>query len=258
MSERIRRLNAEGTERFSVWLGNARKLWKGPPPTALLADPGSSEIVEPEVFVDREPNGKPFASRYDFGMYLREQLKPFAKTSISRDVGVWNWLSLFYIDQLAPISPDGTRKILDVEVYILAPTFKHDSYYRHAIRTAWLAAQEHGENSRVLLVPAGKPRPGTGILAHRGEIIEQLASRQQLMGSTTIIESAVRLYLDPATDRPKKGAGGSDRGSPRRFATVLAQLDLTYDLNSCSVNQLLKLLPKEFERWKKEETASPS
>ena len=38
-------------------------------------------------------------------------------------------------------------------------------------------------------------------------------------------------------------------GSPRRFADVLSQLDLTWDLHSLSVEQLLELLPSEFDEF---------
>lgn len=227
-------------------------------------DAAYTELLLPPVTIEQEPGGKPFASRYEFGLYLTECFRSSGKTLISRDYGLWNWLSLFYIDQLAPAFPDGTRNIRDIEVYILAPTFKHDSYYRHAIRTAWLAANEHGDHSRVLLIPAGKARPGIGVLAHRGEIIEQIAARQKLMGSTTIVAGADRMYMDAATGRPKRGAAGAEGGSSRRLPMVLSQLDLTFDLNACTVDQFLGLLPKEFDRWKPpsaksaaEESATP-
>jgi hypothetical protein len=250
MSEQVRRLNTEGCLKMTEWLQAAKNQSTAGPPVSLLADPSYTEFLLPPVVIEREPGGKAFASRYEFGVYLSERFSASGKTSISRDSGLWNWLTLFFIDQLAPALPDGTRNIRDIEVYILAPTFKHDSYYRHAIRTAWLAAHEHCDHSKVLLIPAGKAKPGIGVLAHRGEIIEQIAARQKLMGSTTVIAGAERLYMDPATGRPKRGAAGAEGGSSRRLPMVLSQLDLTFDLNACTVDQFLGLLPKEFDRWK--------
>lgn len=250
MSERVRVLNDQGASQFGAWLSSARTGAKLKPPSFLLNDPRTSTALAGEATVEREPGGHPFANRYEFGIYLRDRLGELGKTAISRNAGLWNWLSLFYIDQLAPAAPDGGRKIFEQEIYILEAHFSFRKYYRHAIRTPWLVAHEHGEHSRVLLIPAGKATPGAGVLAHRGEITEQLAARQWILGSSTIIEGAARLYLDPQTGRPKRGAGGSDRGSPRRLALVIQQLELTYDLRDCSSEQFLKLLPPEFDRWK--------
>jgi hypothetical protein len=250
MPDLVRALTASGTERFQLWLKAARLGSTEAPPLACLVEEGLSEARHPGQAIERQPGSRSFESRYTFGLYLCDRLHPFAKTAISRDTGLWNWLSLYFIDQLAPPLADQRRRILDTEVYVLAPVFKYDSYYRHAIRSCWLAALEHGDASRVLLVPAGKARPGTGTLAHRGELIEQLASRQQVMGSRTIIAGAAELYLDSNTGRPKSGAAGRNGGSPRRLAAVIQQLDRTYDLNALTVEQFLDLLPGEFDRWK--------
>lgn len=250
MTDMVRTLNKDGMSRYLSWLETTKNGAKEAPPNEILLDPQYSEILNSSVYVDRQPEDSSFNSRLDFGLYLKDKLSAFDKTEISRLAGVWNWLSLYYIDQLAPPAADNSRTILNLEVYFLEAGFNFRTYYRHAVRTPWLAAYEHGLESRVLLVPAGKPRSGVGILAHLGEIFEQLASRQWTFGNTTIIQCAGRLYLDPETNKPGKGTGGSGAGSPRRLAEVINQLELTYDLNACSVEQFMGLLPKDFDRWK--------
>jgi hypothetical protein len=84
----------------------------------------------------------------------------------------------------------------------------------------------------------------------RSEIFEQLAARQDILGNETVVAGAYRLYFDPKEQRPKQGSGGKGAGSPRRLSAVVQQLDLTYDLRDCSVEQFLALLPTEFDRFR--------
>lgn len=250
MTDVVRILNEAGTTQYGAWLDLVRGGSKLPPPGFLLNDTKTSEILDPAVTIESQPHGHPFVSRYEFGTYLKERFSSHPRTAISRNAGLWNWLSLYYMDQLAPAAADGTRQLYELEGYLLDAQFNFRKYYRHAVRSAWLAALEHGHNSQVLLIPAGKTPPGAGVLIHRGEIFEQLASRQWVFGSRTIIEAAAQMYLDSATGRPKRGTAGSVGGSPRRLATVIQQLELTYDLRDCPPKQFLSLLPREFEKWK--------
>jgi hypothetical protein len=184
----------------------------------------------------------------EFGSYLNGLLSPLDRRVISRHHGLWTWLALYYFDQLCPRSGDGSRKVLADEAYVLPAKYDFRSYYRHLVRMPWLAVADHGDNARVLLVPAG--RSSEAPLATRGEIIEQLASRQAVLGNARVIAAVNRLYFDQAANRPRRGAGGSKGGSPRRLALVLQQLDLTFDLAACDESRLLSLLPREFDRWK--------
>ena len=84
-----------------------------------------------------------------------------------------------------------------------------------------------------------------------GEIAEQLASRKELVTNAAVVEVATRLYYDPATGSFKRGAGTKTKGAPRRLADLLNQLDLTYYLYGMTVDELLGLLPKEFDRFRK-------
>jgi len=71
-----------------------------------------------------------------------------------------------------------------------------------------------------------------------------------VLASRHIIAAANRLYFDPLTNRPKRGAAGSGRGSARRFGLVFRQFDLTYDPDSMPPDAITGLLPSEFDRWK--------
>jgi hypothetical protein len=124
---------------------------------------------------------------------------------------------------------------------------KFRQYFRHLVRAPWLVVCEHGENGKVLLIHTDR---GDTPLSTRGLIFEQLASRQGILNNPTIVAGAQRLFFDEITERPHLGVSGHGAGTVRRFATVVQQLELTFDLRSCSVEQFIALLPREFEYWK--------
>lgn len=237
MSTVVRRLTANGIEEFRKYLDHLRGGGTDPVPHALLVDPAASETLTHEIPI----TPRTLTSNYDLGVYMVEILRPLDRHVISRDTGLWAWLALYFFHYFCPAEKDGKRNPLEDAVYLLSPTFQHNRYYRHAIRTPWLAVLEHGENSKVMLVTSAK---GT-----RSDIFEQLASRQQLFGNKTVIACASELYLDKTTGRLRRGAAGKGAGSVRRLAAVAQQLDLTYDLVACNVEVYLRLLPKEFSKF---------
>jgi hypothetical protein len=63
------------------------------------------------------------------------------------------------------------------------------------------------------------------------------------------MELATALYIDQESQRPKKGAAGRGPGSARRLADILNQFDLTWDLYAMHIAAMLKMMPKEFNRF---------
>jgi hypothetical protein len=249
MTDAVRVLNEQGAKRFRDFLAAAGAAARRPPPFELLTDPAFSADFAAPIEIEREPGGRRFANRYLFGFYLQGKLAGQDRTRISRDHALWNWLSLYYFDQLCPVRDDGARDVLANEIYLLSPEVKHRQYFRHLVRAPWYAVSEHKRNAKVLLIHTER---GEAPLATRGAIFEQLASRQGIFGNPTVIAAAQALYFDDSLERPRWGASGNGPGAVRRFALVVQQLELTYDTRACSVAQLLALLPKEFDEWKRE------
>jgi hypothetical protein len=83
-----------------------------------------------------------------------------------------------------------------------------------------------------------------------GDVVEQLASRQEIVTNKAIVGAATKLYYDRVTGAPRRGAGGKGAGSARRLADIINQLDLTWDLYAMSENDLIARLPAEFDRFK--------
>lgn len=244
MSDAVRGLNPDGIAEFQRYLQQLRGGLTQAPGNDLIFGPAFTTTVDPACTVER----RMFRSRYEFGHYLSEQLTPLDRRTISRNAGLWTWLALYFFDQLCPPTSGGRRSPRSSEAYVLPPKYDFRNYYRHLVRTPWLVTSDHGEFAKVLLIPPGAAPNAP--LATRGEIIEQLAARQEFLGNPAVIQAAYRLYFDGQRNKPRRGAAGSAGGSPRRLATILQQLGLTFDLGACHPSTITELLPREFERWR--------
>ena len=80
----------------------------------------------------------------------------------------------------------------------------------------------------------------------------ELATRQSFITNKGIMEAAFRLYFDPSLKKPKRGAQLKKKapGTLYRFIDVIQQLDLNYDLYSMTGNEIISILPAEFDKWK--------
>jgi hypothetical protein len=239
MTDYLRRLNETGIAKFSEYL---REGATGAQPLHLLTHPDTSEPLPVSTkLVQRD-----YPNRYELGRDLTMRLGSLDPAVISNDRGLWTWLALYLFDQLCPLGADGKRKIDKQYRYILSSDYRH--YYRHLVRSPWQLNRDHGPNSRFLLLAVND---GMDPLRRHGDILEQLGGTQGIIRSRPIIAEASRLYSDPLSGRPRKGAAGKGGGSIRRFARVLRQLDLTFDPELMPAGGLSAILPVEFEGWKK-------
>lgn len=213
----------------------------GPVPNDLLIDNAYCEPLSKLVSMTTQQ----FSNRYDFGRFLAELLRPFDRQSLSYDRGLWSWLAAFYFEQLCPRDDQGKRALRKYYVYSLSEARK---YYRHLVRTPWFLVSTHGEACRFLLVARADDQAP---LSRQSYLLDQLAARQFVISSPTLIATAGRLYSDLRTGQPTRGAGAKGSGSPRRLALIANQLSLTYDIHEMGVDKFLKLLPDEFGgKWR--------
>jgi hypothetical protein len=138
--------------------------------------------------------------------------------------------------RVCPSNTDGSRKLREENAYIPGEARK---YYRHLVRTPWYLVSTHGEASKFLLVSS---------LNQQSYLLDQLAARQFIIASPTLIAAARKLYTNPQTGQPRYGAGAKGPGSPRRLALVANQLSLTFDIRGMPVDKFMTLLPSEFRR----------
>lgn len=238
MDKPLSRFTTAGLDEFSKWI---RAGANGSIPNELL---DQAEFVERLPGATVVPNQQ-FADRYQFGVALVTLLADHDQQAVSFDRGLWSWLAAVHFEQLCPADADGRRKLRRDYVYVLSET---RTYYRHLVRTPWFLVKTHGERCRFLLIGRNDdPAP----LSRQSYLLDQLAARQFVITSPSMVGAAARLYSDQRTGQPTRGAGARGSGSPRRLALIANQLSLTYDIHDMPVDRLMKILPEEFgSRWR--------
>ncbi|MCO6455543.1 MAG: hypothetical protein J5I93_09630 [Pirellulaceae bacterium] len=235
----VRKLTETGIKAFTEYLTRLADGEKIDPPMHLLTDADSSQ----ELLGTAEVEPVTLDSKLAAAKYLTIQLASLDKSEVDNNVGLWTWLSLFFFDQVCPESASGERKPGEIVRHVL--TLSALKYYRHLLAGPCRLWQLHGKCSRVFLYNP---------LTEHGDFSEQLASRQQHISNLHLIEAVDRLYYDPESigaGRPKRGALTRTRpGNLRRLVAVIQQFDLTYDMYAMNSEQILTLLPDEFDHWR--------
>ena len=238
---KLHRFNQDGIAEFATYRARLTLEPNLPPPMQTLEDPALSEEIAGGIEVPK----RSFATRLEAGRFLNELLEHSGIALPERDRGLWTWLTLFYFDEVCPADGNGNRDPQD-EARLMPLLDNHQRFYRHLLLGPFLIVRAHRDNPEraiaMLCNPLWKP----------GEIVEQLASRKELVTNRGVIELATRLYYDKEKKSFKRGAGSSVKGAARRLAALLNQLDLTFYLYGMSADELLALLPKEFDRFRNE------
>ena len=161
--------------------------------------------------------------------------------ALEADQGMWSWLAAAWMPLLFENSPR-SAKIGERARWILDK--QKTRYYRHLLAGPYFIYRHHYPNPEKALSILGGP------VVVPGELVGQIAASSDIAYSVGA-EVATLLYFDPITGRPKKGSGGSGAGSPRRLtAAYLNQIDLTVDYRGMNAQQILAILPREFDIFK--------
>lgn len=237
MGDPVRALNEKGILEFSKYLNEVREGLIRETPMELLTDPSySSKIADKAEVEDRL-----FNSKLEMTKYLNEALQIFPQSQIDQNVGLWSWLSLYYFNQVCPSTKSGRRIPAQDYRYILELDYRR--YYRHLLAGPHNIFGLHGEGAPLLL--SGPPD-------RISKYSEELSSRQGFITNKGVIEAANLLYFDFEKKSPKRGPAVTTRkpGALIRFIDVVQQLDLTHDLYSMTGDEVLALLPSEFDEWR--------
>ena len=239
----VRRLNDRGLREFQAILGEARL---GNPISEARTDVLESEQTSPQglnvaVLVDSSIH---FRDKRQLARYLDQKLRPSESDALSRDRGLWAWLSLYFLDTLCPLGQDGTRAVYS-DWYYYIPSTDYRTYFRHLLYTPYVIYNSfQGSVGKCLL---------TGEPSIWGDVSEQIAARQEFITSRPVLEVIDSLYFDDSDGigRVKTGARTPNRsGGLRRLITFLQQIDATYDLYGMACGKILELLPAEFDEWR--------
>ena len=233
----LRRFTEEGLSAFSDWLNQVERQGYGEVPTELLFDHSYARQISKEVDVEE----RVFDTRIEWASYAYTLLRPVELKE--QDKSFWAWLSLAYFDSVCPVDSDGYRKVRARARYIPEGD-DYRRYYRHLLASPYSIYRAHADDPLKALCLLSSS------LSSPGELVEQLAARQELVTNRGVVHTATLLYID-GNGTAKRGSGGSGPGSPRRFASVLDQFDLTFDIYAMAAKELVALLPHEFEKFKR-------
>lgn len=212
-----------------------------PLPTGLLTEHTYSQPVEPEVYVKE----RAFANRREAGQYLAEQLEPLGPGVVERPC-LWSWLGMFYLERMAQ---DPTRRTSEYPetAYLIDPK-NHGSRDRshHRLLMAYEVWTQWGEAAWLLL-----DEPANAM----GQFTARAVGFPELFRSKDVVRLMHTLYADRSAGGLRRGALGSSRatappGSLPRLIDVLNQLSMTYDVYGMTEDQLLPLLPPEFDPFR--------
>lgn len=245
-----RRFNETGLSAFRAHVENHYGT-PGPSANTLISDPALSTPIA-GVTLDEE---RKFASRHEFGEYLCTVLE-----SIDRDLllspeydNFWAWINAVYFLQLAP------KEVRKSEHYLCVRTGPAGSLlHRNAARTAFEIVCIHGPHGRFAL-----QRP----MHTHGQLLESLSASQTIIRNRSFFAAAAKMYIDvqgnlkpgygskPKKPKDRKPGDSAGKGSIRRLPVALRRLDLTYDVEVLSGDELVAMLPREFARWTRKEAA---
>lgn len=232
----LRQFNAAGIEVFRRFLAECRKAPDTAVPFELLTEPALTEEIAPRITV--EP--RDFSIKRDAAEYLRHVLSPLSDDAVSRNAGLWAWLTLYYFNELCPAN-DNRRSVKNDYRYIYEPNNPRH-FYRHVLFISWEVLRLAPFHNRLFL---------NSSIARLDKVTEEVMKRLFLTRLPCVFEVLDRLYWDTVGSRvrpnivdPRKARPGDLR---YRFPVRIRQLEMTYDLQSLSADQLIELLGEEFQ-----------
>ena len=240
----VREFNKEGIEAFRRFLEECRVSEKNgeistrqelkPERLKLLQDEKLSSKVQPVC----EVADVSFTTKGEAAASLQKMLKKIPESELVKNVGLWSWLSLRYFDLIR--SEGGkVRSINNDYYYILDINSRFYFHYRHLLFVSWTILNIAPEHNRLML--------STPVSTLGGVTIE-IMKRQHLRRIPYIFELLDKLYWDESRGQARKGTTGKGRGSlTERLPMRIQQLEMTYDLQGMSADNLIELLGEEFQ-----------
>lgn len=237
----FRRFNKEGMRRFESFIQAYRRGDDYPPDEILFSESLGSDAG----LSGFDPGEVSLESRLEFAVSIDKFLR---KCRIEKGDLVapelWAWLTVALFGRLKLLKGNKSG-----ELAVWYPQSAWRRFYRHVLYGPWRVYRLHTREPGLV-----EPLLHGKVTTH-GEFYEQIAAYQDLVQSPGVLGAARALYWDEASGTLKsghaiKGAGGKATGSVRRFSAVVQQFALTWDIIDISAEELLGLLPEEFDKWK--------
>ncbi|WOJ92928.1 hypothetical protein R0135_14195 [Congregibacter variabilis] len=236
---KILRMTERGKGRFIEFLDSQKTDYPQGFPSQLLTEGEYAEAVGGNV---SSLNALNLDDSLATAKGLDEIVKDLDLTSAERDSGFWTWCSAYLFDRLCK-KAGGKYKPGELPIWVAEPD-NWRRYYRHYLASIWRVYDSHRDKEDELVVLL------TGAVNTPGELWAQIAATQTLITNPSMIDAVYHLYWDKTSRQRKRGAGGN---SPRRLTRVLRQFERTFDFVAMTGDQIVDLLPSEFDRFKERE-----
>lgn len=230
----LRRFNAAGIAMFQAFLDSHTGEQPQPWPESALTDSTLTECIADPVTMEH----RPFATRFELAEYLHTRFEEAGFHPPRFDSGLWAWIACFYFREICPTSRGALTPGSSPRWIPRSSDWRR--YYRHLVAGPYSIYHAHRDAPRRALALLCQ-RPG-----RPGDLVEQLASRQQIVTNATVMQVATGWFVDPKSGEQRRSASSKGAGGARRFVDVLNQFDVTWDLSMLSPDELRARLPPEF------------
>jgi hypothetical protein len=243
-----RAFTKEGLEVFRSWLDRAEnnlpKRWSTePPPAEILLD----ERYSRPVGLGGPLLQRRFERKYDLGMEICKVLGRENAEKILNMPNVWAWLSLFFYE--STFRQKNGRWFTGDRPRHLVQTIqgrKQDQSHRHLVKSAVTNLLRFDRYAAVLMDGAdGQSKIEEQVMSRR--VDPPLAHHQEFVKVLHV------LYWDAENDDLKSGARSDGPGSVMHMIDLLTQFDLTFDISSLEADDFMRLLPKDFNKFRSAE-----
>jgi hypothetical protein len=237
----VRELNEEGMRVFREFLLSLRsgaRAW--PPP----------DIGENLRYTRLAPGGSTiesriFGSKLEFGRYIASRLNGRVPAYVLRtSMGLWAWLTLFYLDEVIPADSKGVRKVLSLEKYVASVGHIAKSLEKTLTYFPWKMVTLHRDEADWFL---------SSPLRADTKIVREFANGYWQNVKTSYIRLVRALYYDEQKGALKVGATTSSKSNPggvRGLDRYVGQIDLTYDIFGMEPENFIRIMPRrQFRRW---------
>lgn len=228
---KIKQFNEHGLSSFRYFLEDNQTI----EPKGISMN---EELTNDSRFEVSELLNKEFLSLFDFAKYLNQLNGNLHLTRFPCEQ--WSWLACSFFNVVC-------KKESDKWIMRSINRYLYEKNYRdsvqHLVAVPYNAYRLHGEYSKALLTSKSHVFP---------YILKEVAGRQEVFHNKGIVECIYKIFFDEKANKIKRNAADKEGpGTIRRFMQIMKQLDVNYDLFGMNGQQIMALLPPEFDKWKK-------
>lgn len=237
-AELLRVFTDEGLAQFRAALRGIKEGELGDLPYGLISDTALTQVIDRRFYVEYYQ----FETTAQLVGYLHPIIQQLPLPDKFYNSGLWAWLSAFYFDLVCP-PENGFRKPGEEARHILPADRHFRGLNKHLLATPMQMFDSYGDELTKLFTYT-QPH-------NQSDFLRLITSIPDLARNSSVLEAITFLYWNDEYQLPKRGALAPDKpGVIRRFVNIVNQLNMTYDLQAMSGQQILDLLPKrEFGRW---------